>query len=308
MVAKPNEIFFKTAEGKERTYLNPGTLSKLHKEAMKIQPKWLEGFHVGGVKFLARNIQMFGGVNLSTMNNLNGTHMGCEFQTADKRNDSLLGMPSIFVAFNPYNCSSKFVFVHHLLDSVKLKFMNFSSLKPSGFDETTLKCDWFRGPSTISFLTTKVSDQFFMSNLSYLRNISKNMTLGTEFNCIWKHKSEAPIFEHSVAARYMTGKSIVALSAGLAPLKFDVSYFMPVTDKLKVGSSTLIYPGSRRALSAIFLQYDLYDSMIRAKLETNGTLGMTYEKQFDNFQLVGSVLMNAKTNKVVVGFKFEAEL
>lgn len=310
------------SKGTKTCYLNPDNLTNLHKQSIQIQPKWLDGFHIECKKGIDTNKTVFSDCNLSK-NNLSGVRIGLNYSQANESNNSVLESPFVSADINPYNLSSNFTVMHHILPSVRLKFKNhflfpyksgegttfLDAINKVIFAESAFSCDWFENSQTLSFLTTKFNNEFVASNLSYMRCISPNWTVGSELSCLWKNSAEEKLnFETSLAARYASQEFTVAASTCLNPFKLDFTYFYPYSDKIKLGTSLIINSDVGQAIAAAYFQYDLYDAIVRAKVETNGIVGLTYERMFSDLNLIGSLLMNAKTQKMMCGIKISASL
>lgn len=117
-------------------------------------------------------------------------------------------------------------------------------------------------------------------------------------------KGEKAIFGTALAARYSTADTTIAATGSLAPLCLDVSYFHRINKFIQMGSSVAYNQEIRNAVGAIFWQLDLYDAMVRCKIDSNGCVGISYDQCIQNYDFGFSILFNHNSNNLMCGIKF----
>lgn len=310
--------------GDHASFLNPGNLRKLHHKTEKIEPILFDGLHFNIKRAKVPGRSIFCDLTLSHLSPA-GPRFGIVWQPTDRNNTHVLKTPVISVDFNPWNLSSKVSFLLHPAASIRLKFSGQIVPCPGGlsnqvlrktdcwksplntpvFCDSALFCDWYGKSSTISFTSYKDDKNSTVLTIAYLRNISSNWAVGTELMYKW-NKSQDDSLQMALATRYSDLRSTLASSVSLTTHDVDITYSRRINNYLQMGSSLLVRENKQNVLGSIFYQWDFYESIIRAKFISNGCIGMSFDRQFVNYSLGLSIVMNLKNCKFFYGFKLNS--
>lgn len=302
-------------------FFNTNNLSSLHKQALAIQPEWLNGFNVSFNKLIAIDTAV--GVSETDVDNGHLVKRNYSLNNNNDGNVDPLKQPHcIRMTLNPYGKSSKLFICVHPSSTFRIKFKNqifaskifneiinhgnFNSLSSINI-KNECEGDWFGRTSRASLSIFASNAESITSNFSIVKKIAPNFAIETGFHC----NRAAPkylLLEPWLATAYSNANINLAASMWLKSLKVDLSCFKRINDHMQVGSMFSIDARARNAIGQLFCQYELRDSIIRAKVTSNGLIGATHEFKFWNFNLINSVITNAVTKKIIYGIQIEMEV
>lgn len=294
---------------------NPSNLTCLHSFVLRIHPEWLIGFNAAFKKSIGndeKNVADFG----VSSTGLTSAQIGLNYSIKNESN-STDRAPTIQFNLNLCEKLSKLSICFWPQPSIRLKFNN-QLFAPSIFGNYTnekrvkstiswtnaLNVDWIGECSRVSISLIARNNQSFACNLSFLVNVSPNFVWSSVLNfndCGTKYAaiSLKPYF----AAAFFGKNMIFSGSVNVDSLKVDLSCLKQITDHFRAGSIINVDIPGQRAIGSVFLQYELSDSILRAKIASNGVIGATYEFGLWNLNIVNSAVANINTYKIVYGIK-----
>lgn len=303
------------APGAFHSFLNPGNLSQFHSQSQNIEPRWVDGLNwrLRNARSLNRVIYCNGVLSKFCPS---GCRMGIIIRPKDSENDAVLKTPIFEAELNPYTIASNVSLLYHPIPSIRWKFSTKIRDRSKTDGSTSLldiskrftansavSCEWFGKSKTISLEASDLTNNSASLTMSYVQNVSRSFAMGME-TTLALVKNQNPAVRSSLAARYSTQDTTIAATGSLAPLSLDMSYFHKVNKFIQMGSSVAYNHEIHKAIGAIFWQLDLYDAMIRFKLDSNGCVGLSYDRSIQNFDFGASMLLNHKSNNVMCGLKF----
>lgn len=290
--------------------LNSSNLSCLHKQALLIHPEWLNGFNAAIKKSIGidKNIYSSCGINST---GLNGAQFLINYST-NNANDSIWKMPNIQLHIN--DKLSKLYICYRPSASFRFKFKNqiFSPHKFNTINEQPLSsknilhADWFGKSTRISLSALLPNRKTFSTTLSILTTIHPNFECGAEL--FYHHGIENDLLEPCLGAAYSNEHFKLATSIWIKSSKIDISYFRRVNEQFQAGSIFIFNVLSKNAIGSLFCQYDFGNSVLRAKIASNGLIGGTYEFKIGHFYVKNSLMANVSTQKLIHGIKIGFEI
>lgn len=298
-------------------YFNTNILWCLHKKALDIQPEWSNGLNVSFKKLIGIDTAV--NVSETDTNITRSVKKNCSLNNG---NDLLQPPHCIQMTLNPQEKSSKLSICAYPSASVRIKFRNhiFASQifnqflnHGNGHSLSSInirnECegDWFGKTSAVSFSIFASNIASITTNLSILKQISSNFMAEMGFHCNRTIQSNCKL-EPWLATSFGSEMIDVAASIWLKSLNVDLSCFKRINDHMQVGSMLNINTRERNAVGQIFCQYNLSDSIIRAKITSNGLVGATHEFKLWNFNVINSIVTNATTKKIIYGIQLGMEV
>lgn len=303
------------APGSFQSFLNPGNLTQFHSKSQSIEPRWIDGLNwrLRNARSPDRVIFCNGVLSQYCPS---GCRLGVIIRPKDNENESVLTTPIFEAELNPYTIASNVALLYHPIPSFRCKFSTKirDRTKTESFVSITdiserfsaisaVSCDWFGKSTTISLDAYNLTNNSASLTISYLRNLSNSFAMGMETSVAWT-KNQNIVVGSALAARFSTRDTTIAATGSLAPLSLDMSYFHKVNQFIQMGSSVAYNHDIHKAIGAIFWQLDLYDAMVRCKLDSNGCIGISYDRSIQNYDFGFSILFNHKSNNVMCGLKF----
>lgn len=310
--AKINETknYFYT-RGQSRSLFNPGTLSKIHSSALQVEPIWLDGVNLRCKNTLNLN-QSFVMQTLLSQLSPSGCRIGCSWQRQDSANEFILLSPSIFIDTNPMSLCTNIKLSMHPIPSLQLRFNG--QIKQSENNDTNFikfempkryfSCKWFGKSNTLSLDVVEMTSNSAKSTISFLQKVLPFLDVGTEMLLCWSPEKNIEI-SNSLAAKYSTKHTTIAGTFSLSTLNFDMSVFKQLNSHFQIGTTVAYNTALQNAVGAIYYKYDTGNASVRAKLDTNKSIGFTYDRSFARITAGFSLLLNQNLNKFLYGFKFE---
>lgn len=297
--------------GAFHSFLNPGNLSQFHAKSQNIEPRWVDGLNwrLRNARKPERVIYCNGVLSKYCPS---GCRMGIIIRPKDSGNGSVLKTPILEAELNPYTIASNVSLLYHPIPSIRwklsTKIRDRSLTDPldvsNRFSITSAAtCEWFGKSKTISLDAYDLTNNTASLTISYLQNLTQNFAMGMETSLAWA-RNQNIVLGSALAARYSMRDTTIAATAALTPLSLDMSYFRKVNKLIQMGSSVAYNHDIPKTIGAIFWQLDLYDAMIRCKLDTNGCIGLSYDRNIQNFDFGFSFLYNHRSNNVMCGLKF----
>lgn len=285
-------------------FRNPGILSGLHSQALRIHPEWLNGFNVACTKSITID-QIIG--HSSGVNSIGLKSAQFDFNyLSNFESNALHKMP----------ITSNFFICYQPLASFRLKYKNQMSAPNSIFNETSfssiatrnvLNADWFGGKSTRFSFSALFSDRKSIStSLSMLLRITSNFVCGAELN--YNRSIGKTTIQPCLAAAYSNEHLKLVGTMWLNSSKIHLSYFRRINENVQAGSMFVFNLPAEDAIGAIFCQYNFGRSIIRAKIASNGLVGGTYDVKFRHFNITNSIVANMSTDKIIYGTKIGFEI
>lgn len=290
--------------------LNPNNLSNVHKCALFIHPEWLNGFNAALKKSIGINKNVCCTFGLSSRG-LNGVQFNFNYLANNERG-SLHKWPTIRFGVNSYEKLAKFSICYQPVASFRLKFNNQISIPKFGyrkFDDrlvvsacpsSTLHADWFWKSSKISFSATSTNKKSNSANLSFLMKATPSFVWGAELNYNQGYQIS---LEPCLTIAYLKRNVKLAGSVWPHSQRIDISCFKRIGEHFQSGSIFQIDVASQEAVGTVLCQYQLDDSVIRAKIASNGLIGATYEIKLWNFSITNSIVANFSTKNIIYGMK-----
>lgn len=303
------------APGAYHSVLNPGNLSQFHLKSQNIEPRWVDGLNwrLRNARAPERVIYCNGVLSKYCPS---GCRVGVIVRPKDTDNDSVLKTPIFEAELNPYTLASNISLLYHPIPAIRCKFStkirdrtrtegctSITDISERFSATSSAACDWFGKSTTISLDAYNLTNNSASLTGSFLQNLSKSFAMGIEGSVAWA-KNQNIVVGSALAARYSTQDTTIAATASLVPLSLDMSYFHKVNKFIQMGSSVAYNHDIHRAIGAIFWQLDLYDSMVRFKLDSNGCVGLSYDRCIQNCDFGFSILFNHKSNNIMCGLKF----
>lgn len=311
---KSNDSYEKSLE-----FFKAGNLSSLHKQALHIHPEWINGFNAGFKKSLGNDSHIFGDIGLAATSN---AKLGVEYFLNDQTDFSQKAS-NIRFSVNPFAKISEFYICVNPSSAFRLKLKNHifaSALFDENYDrqkqgilsslwtKSGLSIDWTGGYSRVSFSAFTSNSKSITTSLTALTRIASNFLVGAELNSNQDIKRRSITLEPCLATAYWNENMKMVGSMWLKTLKIDLSWFRKINDNIQISSILIIDAQTRNTIATLFGQYSLGDSIIRAKIATNGLIGATYEQKFWHFSILNSVVANVSTKKFVYGMKIGIEV
>lgn len=313
--------------GRSPYLLNPGNLSKLHRKSQDIEPIWIDGLQFYYKNTNSPNRVVFFNSILSHI-----SPSGCRFGFAicpqNNENNSILKTPLFVCDLNPYTLSSNVSLLYHPIPSIRCKiraqiktlsndsfsensivsqpipkWQLFANKSNASIADSTITCEWYGEACTISLNAYKLKRNSGRSTISYLRSISNSWTLGAETYVEW-NENQKYLIQHALAARYSGKRSTIATTLSLSNLAVDMTYFKQINKFFQIGTSLVINNRFERIVGSAFYQWDFYDAIVRGKIDSNGSIGITYDRNIFCYGFGISILVNVKTKNILYGFKF----
>lgn len=291
---------------------NPGNLSFLHKQAVSIHPKWINGFHsqLKTSVDVGENVSIKFGVAAT---GLNSVHFGIDYLLNDGFGP-LQKASNIQFKLDPYEQFTESGVCFYPSSWAQLKFKNhiftpqivngsiddrkYVSLSSIQM-ENGLTATW--SIKRLRMLWSVFASDFksFNSSLSVLKKVSPNVAIGAELFA--SQKDEQPYFslEPSLAAVYWNERMKIAAIIHLNSRKFELSYFKNLSDHFKIGSILLVDEQSKQADASVIWQYSIGDAIIRGKVSSTGLIGATCGIKWGNFNIANSMVANVMTTNVM---------
>lgn len=302
-------------------FFNPGNLSRLHKRATSIHPKWISGLNTEFKKSFTTNGNAFSKFGMDFIGEKNG-QFGVEYLFNGI--DSMKSTSKIQIRsfIDPYEQSTKLFLCYNPLSSFRLKCERAISL-PEIFDagfilgkygefapiqiKNRLNVDWFGQDSRLTVSMNTSSSNSIISSVSFLTNVSPDFAVGAELNLNYNHKHKHLSLKPCLAASYSNESTIISGLICFKTMKvksiskIDLSYAKKVSDHFQIGSITF-YDGKLKDTDvSVFAQYSVGNSIIRAKIGTNFLIGATYGIDFGRFNITSSFVTNVLTQKHIFG-------
>lgn len=301
------------SHGKTLQFLNPANLSSLHKQAVLIHPEWLNGLKVAYNKSIGKDKNIFGDFGVSSTG-LNSAQIGCNY-TINNDNDLVRKTSTIQFSLNPYEKLAKLYICYRPFASLRLRFNNQISapriydgqFRDAQFSSTissqsACNVDWFGKFSRLSFSAFTLKNSMAAS-LSLLMKASSNFVFGAEINCKKNFNQEKILIEPCIATAYGNEQFKLVSSIWPRKKKIDLSYFQRFNKHFQAGSIVLLDLNTKTSMGSLFCEYEVGDSILRAKIDSNGLTGVTYEIKLWNFNIINSIVANATTKKIIYGMK-----
>lgn len=242
--------------------------------------------------------------------------MGVILRPKDSENDSVLKTPILEAEINPYSLAANVSLVYHPIPSIRWRISTnirdrHETDESASFIDSSrrftgigaIACDWFGKSTTISLNAFNLTNNTASLTMSYLQNLTNRFAMGMESSMSWMQNQDSVGVSTALAARYSIEDKTFAVTGSLAPLKLDLSYFRQVNKFIQMGSSLAYNHDIQKAIGSLFCQWDLYDAMVRCKLDSNGCIGLSYDRYIQNYDFGFSILYNHKNNNVMYGVK-----
>lgn len=301
-------------------FLNPGNLSKLHKKCQDISP-----IYIDGIEFVLQDSRKPGRILFCNARLSESSPTGLRLGLAVNRSkdETVFKSPSFALDINPYTFSTNILFSYHILPSTRIKwraqaiptnfvnpfadpyFVNKQFFQSFSFNSNILSLDYYRKASTVSLNAYNVTNKSGQMTLSCLTNVSACWSIGSELLFEWANEELSA--NTALAARYTSNKSVYAGTVSLTRGDLDLSYYRQINDSFQIGTSLVFNRRLSKAIGSIFYQWYFRDGIIRAKLDSNGSVGFTYKRKIDfmNYDFGLSVLMSIPTNRLMCGFTMD---
>lgn len=314
MFSKPKNISVKipdkqcNAHGTTIQFPNPNHFASVHNQVLLIHPEWLNGFNAAFKKSfeIDKNIYRDFGVNSTGLSSI---QFGCDY-FANNLINLIQKWPIIGFGLN-----------YQPMSSFRLKFKNYISIPtifdgPSGDDRKrpsillsgALHADWFGKSSNVSCSVITSNQQSIAANLSFLTNATSNFAWGAELHYKQGNKQTPNSLEPCLTAAYLNPNINLAASYWPNLSKIDFSCFKQIGKHFQSGSIFVIDIPAQMTTGTVFCQYQWNDSVIRAKIASNGLIGATYAIKIWNFNIRTSILGNISTKKIIYGMKIGLEI
>lgn len=297
-------------------FFNTSNLSCVHKQALAIQPEWLNGFNVSFKKLIAIDNTVDASEAATNL-----VHFVKHYPLNNGSN-ALRESHCIRLTLNPHEKSSKLSVCFHPSSACQIQFKNhifapriFNQLiqsekhQSSSSINTRNECefDWFGKTSRVSLSVFASNVESISSNFSFLKEISSNFAIETGIYCN-QTKHEHFLIEPWLATAISNRNINLAGSIWLNSLKVDLSCFKRINDRIKIGSLFCVNTRARNMVGEAFCQFNFGDSIICAKSTSNGLIGATHEFKIWNFNIINSILTNYNTKKMIYGIQVEMDM
>lgn len=304
------------AYGTTLQFFNPSNLSSVHNRSLLIHPEWLNGFNAAFKKSIGCNKKIYCNFGVNTTG-LYGVQCGFDYFENNTIN-FIQKWPTIRFGLNTYEKSAKLFISYQPLSSFRLQFKNqifapkigqfgdehlLSSISSIG----ALYADWFGNSSKLSFFAISSNEQSIAANLSFSMKVTSNFVWGAELNYNQNIQQKHSPLEPCLTAAYL--KQNIKLAASVWPNspKIHLSCFKRIAKHFQSGSIFIVDVPGDMTSGTVFCQYELDDSIIRAKIASNGLIGATYGIKLWNFSITNSIMTNIYTKKIIYGMKIGME-
>lgn len=298
--------------GKKSTqFLNPGNLSKLHKKYQDIEPNYIEG-----LEFVVQRSQNPGRILFcnAKLSETTPTGLRIGLEICRTKNVDMLKTPSLTLDVNPYTLSTNMQFNYHIWPSLRMKWH--AQVLPTNLivqkspvisfcSNNVFSLDFYRPSSTVSLNAYNVSKDSGQITVSGLKNVSAGWSIGSEMLVEWENKELSTNW--ALAARCTRNKSVIAGTVSITNGNLDLTYCRRINDSFQIGTSLVFNNRMKKAIGSICYQWYFNNGIIRAKLDSTGSVGFSYKRkiEFTDHCFGLSVLMNIPKNRLACGIKMD---
>lgn len=297
---------------------NPTNLASVHHRVLLIQPEWLNGLNGSFKKSIGINKNICCNFGLNSFD-LNGFQFGFNYSVKNET-DSLRKWPTIHFGLNSYQNLAQFFIRYQPTSSFRLTLKN-QAVIPNNFDKQfgndklptsipsngVLEAIWFGKSSRISFSAISSSEQLIATKLSFLTKATPNIQCGAELHCNQSTKRKPFSLQPCLSGAYLSQNAKFAATFWPNTSKIDLSYFKRISERFQSGSIFVIDAPVQMATATVCCQYKNDDSVIRAKITSNGLVGATCETKLWNISITNSILTNIFTAKTIYGMQIGKE-
>jgi len=241
--------------------------------------------------------------------------------------EDLSRAPFLIVDLNPTTLSTNICLQYHLAPSVRFQWKaqtrpTISRLRMTDLstrsmldvlkrfredgiknNENTISIEWFGPATTVSFNTYVAAGR---STISCLQNFTPSLTLGKELLIEWD--KDDVVTKLALAARYNHKCLTAAATYSMDTGDFDVTLWRQIYPYLQLGTSVVYHGITKRAISTMFCQKDYEDCIFRGMVDSESSIGFTYDRYIRNLGTFGiSLLWCVCTNRFLCGFKLDME-
>lgn len=250
--------------------LNPGSVSNLHQKTRNIKPIWLDGVHLEFRKNFENNKIFFCNWVLSHTNPT-GFRLGGIYNRA--LSDHVLVTPRIEADINPSTLLANFSFLWHPISSIRLELNSHNGSTKN--NSKTMSIEYIGDKSTASVIINKLSPNSTNLSVDYMYSLSSNWCIGTELSQLYDGRI-AQSSQVAIAVRHQ--KDAYSWAGTLSTTAADISYWHQIHKSLQLGTILCYNQRSGKSVSEIFYQYEFKNGYIRGMIDSNWSVGVTYNR------------------------------
>lgn len=301
-------------KGSETVCVKASNLSDLHEQALLIHPEWLNGLNatlktpIGMDKYTSYDI-------LATANGIEYANYVFNYI---RPNENISKVSSLQFTVDPWKQYTQLSVCYEPSFKFRLKFKNHFGLFPSDenvvrqrfifnfYTRSDFNVNCFGKTSTMSISACATHLASVASSISYLTNITSKFAIGAELNYCRNFVNQSTAVLPCLAAVYSTGHSKIVASLWLKSMKLDFSWLQHFNDQIKIGLTCNI--NNTTAFGTLFGQFDVGNSVFRAKISSKGLVGASLEQKCGRLSIAESIVSNVFTKKAIFGMNIGFEL